>query len=467
MPELDTSAKCCDENVPPQVPVSHDYKKKLIKTREREMKEEEEYRNPYTLPERLRVITKGVKHHRKKHDPPVPDEIHTVCDIDPEFFTLVEGRPVRSFCDIKAFMRDLRDATLLRANAGYINDKILQIDMFTFKEREEFEQINRDFEKINQNFMVFAEQSFTDAKHVMKLAKETSMQLANVTDQLEEYSFAFIKIKNKLINIVAEYDQLSQYKKFLTEISPKWWHRRYASHCEKADKLCSRLLTQLQTETPEISTLYSQSALSLAQLPPELYFKRPSQLITHLESVCRQCFKYLEICGIFSGSFYKINMEKRHFEDAIHDHATHMQYIIDIFQKKVKNLEVTCDIFKERFNTILEKVIYELVASYESSKLFMCVQFVHSGLYGFKPDHRDSLTALMVNIERYYDEISKEIDSLDLMVVKKATRQIFNEDKRAMAEAHLARTKLKEYYFLHKSLRKSYEPSKMKTRWYN
>ncbi|CAH1646522.1 unnamed protein product [Spodoptera littoralis] len=466
LPELETSARFC-ENTIQQVTVSHDYKKKIIKTCEKELKEEE-YRNPYTLPDRLRVTTTGVKRPKRTRDPPTTDEILTVCDIDPEFFTIAEGRPVRSFYDIKTFMRDLRDATLLRANAGYVKDKILQIEMFSAAEQEEFSKVKSDFDKIRQNFLVFSEDSFKEAKYVMKLAKETALKLAKVTDELEEYSFKFVKIKNKLLNIVAEYDQLAQYKKFLTDISPKWWRKRFGTHCSKADILCSNLIAQLQSESPETMTLYRESALSLARLPPQLYYKRPSQVINFLENISRQCLHYLEVCGSCSGSFIELHMQKRLLEDSILDHSTHMQYVIDLYLKKVKTLEVTSELFKERFHEILEKVFYELVASYESSKLFMCLQLVHSGLYGDKPDCRDSLTNLMINIETYYDELSKELNCLDHVVVKKATRQIFNQHKRAMAEAHLAKKQLKEYYALRKALNKSYDPPyTLKNRWYN
>lgn len=452
-----------EKEIPLLDDIKHDYQKKIFKARDRELKEDP-YRNPYAVPERLRVTTKCLPPRKQKRVPFIMDEPHTVCDIYPTFFKVVEGRPIRSFYDIKAYMTNLRDITLYRANAGYLKEEIIQIETRISTELEDYEAVNDAVETIKMNFIIFAEEGYKEAKYKQHLAAEKATELENMIEQLEGYSFRFAKLKNQVSSIVAIYDKLLRYKRFLNSVSPDWWRERYEELCTLGSTICSKFFTYLESEEVESATVYKKSALSLAQLQPQLYFRRPMELSTILECTSRQCLNYMEIECYFSTNLAKVNRYRKEFKANMLAECTEMQEIIEIFRDKVQEMEERKAEYKATFDKLLQTEFQRLFASYDSIKLFTCVKYVHSRVLRVKGDRKDCLKTLMHHVERMYFDLCTKLDSLNLKVVKIATKQIFSEDLKIMKQAYDAQRQLKEYDVLCKSLHRSFEPPRRKTR---
>ncbi|XP_021182317.3 uncharacterized protein LOC110370729 [Helicoverpa armigera] len=433
-----------------------------FKTQDRKLKDDD-YRNPYSVPERLRVTTKCLPPRKKKPVPFIMGDIHTVCDIDPSFYKIIEGRPIRSFYDIKTYMRHIRDITLFRADAGYLKEEIIQIETGIAEEQEEYARIVNLCHSMKIHFVVFAEESYKEAKRVQTLADDVAQKLSAVTDELEGYSFEFVRLKNEFSDIVAVYENLTRYKKFLTIMAPNWWRERYEGSCEKATALCCELFTNLESEEVELVTMYKKSAVTLARLEPELYFKKPIELSTLMDDAGRQCLNYLEIVAYFSSALHKIHKQRKAYKEMMIEQYEDLQSIIEYFLSRVKALEEKRDAYKAAFDRLLANEFYRLVASYDATKLFTSLQFVHTRLLNTKEDPRDTPTSLMLNIERLYFRLCENLEALDQKIVKVATKQIFDEDIRVMKQAHDAQRDLKEYDVLCKALYKSFEPSRKKT----
>uniref|UniRef100_A0A2A4JXI5 Uncharacterized protein n=1 Tax=Heliothis virescens TaxID=7102 RepID=A0A2A4JXI5_HELVI len=434
-----------------------------FKAHDRELKEDD-FRNPYAVPEHLRVTSKSLPPRKKKTVPFIMGDIHTVCDIDPAFYKIIEGRPVRSFYDIKSYMRDVRDITLYRADAGYLKNEIIQIEAGHSEEQEEYDKVVDLLDATKINFVTFAEESYKAAKRMQTLADEVALKLSAVTDELEGYSFQFVHLKNEFSDIVAVYEKLTRYKKFLTIMAPNYWRERYEGSCYEASALCSDLFIKLESEEVELVTVYKKSAMCLAQIRPQLYFQKPIELNTLLEDSSRQCLNYLEIVAYFSTALHKVKQHRKLFKEMMIEQYEDVQSIIDYFIQKVKVLEQTRDYYKAAFDKLLANEFYRLVSSYDSAKLFTCLQFAHAKLFNTKEDPRDTPSSLMLNIERLYFKLCEYLEELDQKVVKVATKQIFDEDIRVMKQACEAQRHLKEYKVLCKSLYRSFEPSRRKTR---
>lgn len=71
---------------------------------------------------------------------------------------------------------------------------------------------------------------------------------------------------------------------------------------------------------------------------------------------------------------------------------------------------------------------------------------------------------LAQNIERRYVEIMSQFDDLDQKVVKIATKELFEEDRKMMKQALFAQRTLKECDILTKSLYSSFEPPRQSRR---
>ncbi|XP_026732848.1 uncharacterized protein LOC113497483 [Trichoplusia ni] len=390
------------------------------------------------------------------------DEPFTVCDVDPEFFKIVEGRPIRSHYDIKVFMKHLRKILMFRADCAYLKDELIQIDARMILEQEQYEAIEAAFQDAEANFVTFAAESYKEAKYMQHLAEQKYQELEAMTEQLEAISFEFHKLKNGVSSTVATYENLMRYKRFLNTVSPDWWREQYEDICKQGNELCSKFYLSLEVEQVESVSDYKKSALALATLPPELYFKKPSELSTILEEISSQCLNYMEIETYFSTYFARVNKYKKQYTEYINAECADIQGIIEMLTDKIKFSEERKEDCKSTFEKLVENQFQRLVASYETKKLFNCLQYVHTRVIGVMVDPKDTMESLTQDLEGWYYDLCTKMDDLNLEVVKEAQRQIFSEDIRVMRKASDAERLLKEYRTLCKSLYKSFEPPKRK-----
>ncbi|CAH0581481.1 unnamed protein product [Chrysodeixis includens] len=441
--------------------IKHDFSQKLKPLRRRFNKDvkDDPYLNPFALPAHVRVTsTYSLPPRKPKKTPFITDDPLTVCDIDPDFYTMVEGRPIRSFYDITEYKRHIRNIMMFTANCAYLKDEAIQIERRIMNEHEDYEAIHDAVKKMNSNFVIFAEDSYNEAKQMQHLAEVKYDALEDMSEKLAAVSSEFNKLRNQVICIVAEYEKLSRYKRFLNTVSPNKWREQYEDVCNLGSELCSKFLRPEEVGIVDSVTDFKKNALALANLTPQLYFKDPAEMDDLLEGLCRQCLNYMEIDSYFSTYIPKVKQHKKEYIECVNAECADVQLLIELMEKKIfflKQRKVEC---KSMFQKMLENVFQRLFASDETMRLFTSLQYVHSRTISVFTDPNDSLESLMRDLEKRYLELRMKMDYLDLNIVKQAQRQMFSEDIRIMKQASEAKRQLRGYRALCKALYRSFEP---------
>ncbi|CAK1540654.1 unnamed protein product [Leptosia nina] len=417
--------------------------------------------NPFIIPQHMRLFSNTSKIKKEPKEPFIMDEAKTVCDIDETFFNIIEGRPLRQFSDIKVYMTNIRDITLFKANAAYLKDQMIQIDTAKSDELEEYENIERMYNSIKSSFVNFAKESFDSAKRREKLCKEREYLVDMIIEKLNELSFTYNKLRNEVDSLEAVFEILSKYGEFLYHMSPASWKNVNTNiFLKKQTGVLRALFSDIYTPSTPTEPKFNDFITMCNNNQPKLYFKRPAQLIHIFEELSKQCLNYMQV-DVVTTNIKSTVLRRRDFLRAIiENEADEVTGIISYYEKQVQFLEFKETEYKTKFYRLLSTQFHDLYASYDATKIFTCLQYVHTQVLRTQEDPKDSITTLAHNLENLYIEIMSQFDALDQKVVKSATRELFAEDRKMMKRALFAQRTLKECDILTKSLYSSFESSR-------
>ncbi|XP_013185223.2 uncharacterized protein LOC106130838 [Amyelois transitella] len=386
-------------------------------------------------------------------------DVHTVCDIDNTFYKIIEGRPLRRGDDIKVYMSNIRDIFLFKANAAFILDQIIQIDTSYSFEKSEYAKISELFAQCKSSFVQFAKLNYHKSKKYQLLAEVKALELERKSEELDILCDKYVKLRNRLSNLTATFENLSRYRQFLNRLTPIW-SKTQNLDCKpdiSTATINSTLLTQISFRSGGSFDISNLEHLKVESRP---YFVEPIQLLDILEDNRKQCLNYLNIAAVSANIISSVLKGRDSVKAQVEDDAKELQNYVDICNNLIRFEEEKEASYKVIFERILFNEFHELFASFEASKLFTCVQYVNTKIFGDMEDPKDNLTSLMANLERLYMDLSLNLDYLDVEIVKKATNQAFSEDKEKMRNAFKAQRIIKESDILRKSLYASFEPSR-------
>lgn len=434
-----------------------------FKIHDREVKGDS-FPNPFSIPAFKRIFGNSENEITRKVKP-IPfimSEPQTICNIDENFFKVIEGRPIRRFEDIKVYIRNLRDIVLSKANAAYLKDKILLVNALNEYELHEYTKIVNHYAETKTNFVRFARNSFNIAKELESMAELMASRIAKITDELDGYCFEYIKMKNQVLSIMYTFEVLMTYGKFLHLISPATWRIEFDNlnrNIEFSDNKQQDSQLVLLTTMASLDE-FKDKAAKYSTMPTRIYFREPKQVIELFENISEQCRNYMSI-NVNSTKLVKscikcrdsLKIAVKEDEDLMQDEIVAMK--ADLAYMEGRELE-----YKSAFEKLLHHSFYELYAGRENVKLFNCVQYVTTRIFGDFDDPKDTVSTLMRRIELEYMDLSLAMDYLDLATVKNATKQIYARDQIVMKQAHFAQRTLKECDIFKKCLVVSFEPSR-------
>ncbi|XP_022120283.2 uncharacterized protein LOC110996766 [Pieris rapae] len=416
------------------------------------------YKNPFKLPQNMRVFSKPNKKKKEILTNYKLDEPKTICDVDESFYKIIEGRPLRQFSDIKVYMTNIRDITLFKANAAYLKDEILQMVNAKSDEMEEYENILKLYTNVRSSFISFVRNGYRNAKRSEQLCKKIEIRVCNVTEELNEYCFTYNRLKCEVDALDATFDFLSKYGEFLYDISPDIWKKSRRNMFLRASGLLRALSSDVYTPSKPSVNKYDGFITAFKTNEPQLYFKKPAQLYYIFDEISKQCLNYMQKEVFITSLKNNVLRRKDYLKKVIESESDGLKYAVDYYEKQIRFYELKEATYKAKFYTVLNNDFYNGFASYEATKMFTCLQYAHTQIIGSQEDPKDNITMLARNLEWQFIEIMSQFDDLDQTVVKMATKELFAEDREIMKRALLAQRTLKECNILTKSLYSSFEP---------
>lgn len=420
--------------------------------------------NPFALSNRVRLFSKEAAPRKLRPLPEIKDDVRTVCDIHTEFFKIIEVRPVKEVENIKAYMKNIRDLADCRTNIGFCKDEMERIDHDFREEKEQFEKVLNLCNACRKNYAQFLKVSFSLALESQEKAEKVVIKLDKIKDQLEEYSFEYVNLRNGLAVIVGNFEKLLRYKDFLTTLTPSWWQEKFDGQSHHSiENIHEKLNCYINLTSESVSSVISNNT-TLTYSKPVIFFSEPSQLMSIFDDMARQGQLYLAVVNQTSIILGSVRKLKANFETTLKQSCADMQDDIERYKyilKYTTDREAEC---KTTFYEILFNDFRKLYADYENIKLHTCVEYACSQIFGESEDLKDKTITLMRRLEGFYMDLSSKLDFLDEEVVNEATKELFAKDIEVLSKARNAQRQLKLCDLLEKALYTSFEPPRNRFR---
>lgn len=218
-------------------------------------------------------------------------KVKTVLDIDPDYFSLVDGRPIRPSTSINAYKKNIRDVSLKRTVHGFLTDEILRIDKEIATENNIYEIASKQFEECKKSFDKFLAYDNDKTIYVMKESDTLNKELMIKTEEYKKINYEMASLKSKLQYIDETLLILLSFESFLHKVSPHLWQK----------SMNINLNVKHSEILPVHSDVFQKVDINLIKdrlsnlASPRLYFESPEQLLNIFYLLEKQNLNYLLI----------------------------------------------------------------------------------------------------------------------------------------------------------------------------
>lgn len=256
---------------------------------------------------------------------PVSNDIKTIVDVDPDFYSLIQGRPVRPNTSINKYKQDIKEVALKRTLNGFLVDEIIRIDREIETERSIYETASKHFDECQHSFDKFLAYDNNKTIDVMKKSDYLSKNLANHTEEYKKAHYDLASIKSKLQYIDESLLILLSFENFLHKAAPILWQE---SENVKLDTNPTEIIVMDSDIFQKVDIdIVRQRLNKLSQ--PRLYFKTPEQLTTIFDLLQKQNLNYLLVTE-------ELNCEKNKFLKARNLLKDMLRLEMDLIRRKVR-----------------------------------------------------------------------------------------------------------------------------------
>ncbi|CAG5025432.1 unnamed protein product [Parnassius apollo] len=394
----------------------------------------------------------------------VLDDVKAVVEIHPEFYSVIEGRPLRSFDDIKVYLNNIRCYAMNRQQIGYRRDLILNIDQSVIEESNEHNIIMKNLKYHIQNFQKFLTEDYKKACQKVTKAEKIYAELNSKQLQFLSYISTLTILNNVIFKLDAIRNTLKIYRRFLMFIAPISWRQLYDETLKDKIQSIQFESGQFATENDLIDTLDIDKIVEMANiefinpLPAHIYFKEPEQIMYLFRTMELQSREYLIHLSKTNIPFRLLKQRIKQLKQATKHELDYFQFYIDTVNYEITRENYNESHLQEKFFRILNDTFYESVASPDTLKLKICIEYVYEQVFGKSEEGHQSLQDPMKILEVMYEDYNLRLDSLDFKIVNQARNEFFSQDLKTMSNAHKAQRELKAFWEMTNAMNKAFLP---------
>ncbi|CAG4950486.1 unnamed protein product [Colias eurytheme] len=418
---------------------------------------------PLHLKDNLRIAaTRDISKRLYLEEP--PDNIETVVKIHPEFYTVIEGRPLRCFDDIKVYVNNIRNYAMNRQQIGYRRDLILKIDESLAEETKEHDIIVVNLKQHIKNFQKFLTEDYKKACARVSNAEKVYSDLVAKNSEFLGYVSKLTILNNIIFKLDAIRSILKIYRSYLIFVAPLSWRQMY-------DETLRDRIQSIQFETGEfatdndlVETLDIDKMIELAKQelqnpnPAHMYFKRPHQMLYLFRIMELQSREYLIQLSKTDAPFRILQDRIKQLKLVTKQELDHFQYYIDYITNEIARETYNETYLRDKFFRILNTTFYDSVASPNTLKLRICIEYVYEQIFGKCEEGHQCLQDPMKILEVMYEDYNLRLDSLDFKIVNQARSDFFAQDLKTMTNAYKAQRELRAFREMTNAMNKAFLP---------
>ncbi|CAH1992834.1 unnamed protein product [Acanthoscelides obtectus] len=219
-------------------------------------------------------------------DEPLPFEPKSVLDVDPKFFTDVEGRPVADKLNVREYITTIREALRTRIVVGYREDDLMLLEEHLLIEQEEINEIKT---RLHWYIGIFEEllfRSHTDSMEILRRSENVAEEANEMYEQHKAIMKKCASIRTALYISEERWHNCLLYQRFLYTMSPLKYRNEHPL-----------------AFSPKDAGSETNDAISLTDIieefkdpekyeAPDLYFTEPEQLL--------EAFRFMELQNLSS-----------------------------------------------------------------------------------------------------------------------------------------------------------------------
>lgn len=217
------------------------------------------------------------------------ENVKTVLDVDPQYFSLVEGRPIKINKSISKYKQNIRQIALKRTLHGFLMDEILRITREIETERKIYFTASKHFEEYQHSFDKFLADDNNKTIAVMKKSDTLAKGLTSETEENKQANFELATIKSKLQYINETLQILLSFQNFLYKAAPILWQDKHNVNLNPEQ---FEILSMDSDIFVKINIDLIRERLNNLP-PPRLYFETSDQLLDVFGLLEKQNLNYL------------------------------------------------------------------------------------------------------------------------------------------------------------------------------
>lgn len=392
-----------------------------------------------------------------------PDDVKCVVAIHPEFYTVIEGRPIRSFDDIKVYMSNIRAYAMMRQQIGYKQDLYIKFERNIIDENRDYNVISNNFRRHLSDFQHFLTEDYKKSMTKTAKAEKNYQEMVAKNNELLGWVSELIILNNIVFKLDAVRSVLKMYRTYCLFVAPLFWRQLYDESLR--GKLMSIQFESgaFATDNDLVESLDIEKTVELAKielknpLPASIYFKNPEEMMYMFRTLEMQSREYLIQLSRSSGPYRILQDRKRELNSTTTMETDYFQWNITFLKNEIARETYNELYLQEKFFRILNETFYDTVASPDTLKLKICIEFVYEQVFGKCEEGHETISDPMKILEVLYEEYNLRLDSLDFKTVKKARTDCFAQDLAMMKNAVLAQRILREFYEMSRSIHKAFE----------
>lgn len=225
-----------------------------------------------------------------------------IADIDPDFFKIVQGRPIPEKLNLRKYIDTIRKVLRTKILIGYRGDDIMLIDENLIKEQKEIDRIRNNYQMYVNTFEEFLYNDHTTSMNLLKESDKASLLAQEKSEEYRKLSRDYAALKSTLYSTEEKWKSCKLYQRFLYMVSPMSWRKQHDFYYTKDEELggfqnvsqvFAKYRLNVTDENSSIQDLISEFKKECeTQQEPLLYFTDPNQLL--------DVFRFMELQNLNS-----------------------------------------------------------------------------------------------------------------------------------------------------------------------
>jgi len=389
-------------------------------------------------------------------------------DIDPQYFKILEGRPIKEKLNVRKYVEEVRENLKTKLKVGYQLDEAMNMEEKSKREEEMLSNTETMWEVLADSYNEFLEEDHESTMKVLHDAQIESDKSTDMTNQLRGLEKQLEGVKCEVSSLEENWRNCKMLQKFLYMASPMQWRKQH-DYIHKTGHNSVLLVSEMSTLFGRYRLLSTELEISLDKLldlfladiktgeEPLLYFAEPRELLQVFQNMELQnlnCLLHSEdltdptrvIQQGLTAAQQRFETERAYFADKIKDLETAIAWEGD----RIKSL-------RDKTRELLYGLFKDQVEGANSVRLHVIVEDVYETCLA-RTDSNRGLAEMMSAIEMKMESLLLSLDYLPPEIVRVAETGIYEEEARVKKEAQLVEVRRKLMEKLTRRLRRTLEP---------